>query len=191
VHEWLCTEFGLVIGFIEQLQIVTISNRTAISNSQSAIHYSTKLNLLSLLWLHHFLVTASKGGRSSSSGFPNSPRPQLPASNSNSSQQLNPSGYLTNSLTNSSLTNLLITSRLGSHKKHHSSVAVQLLLSVPHSKHQFSTVVCGPLPSKGPICHSIYEHCTDQKLRCPIHLSGTESHAYEHSYKLTLTNLMI
>jgi hypothetical protein len=33
-----------------------------------------------------------------SSVFPNCPRPQLPASKSNSSQQLNPSGYLTHLL---------------------------------------------------------------------------------------------
>jgi hypothetical protein len=47
------------------------------------------------------LVTASNGKHSPSSGFLNCPQPQLPASHSNSSQQLNPSGYLTHSPTNS------------------------------------------------------------------------------------------
>jgi hypothetical protein len=44
------------------------------------------------------LVAAFNGERSPSSGFTNGPRPQLPASNSNSSQQLNLSSSLTNSL---------------------------------------------------------------------------------------------
>jgi hypothetical protein len=44
-------------------------------------------------------VVASNGRYSPSSGFPNGHRPQLPASNSNSSQ-LNPSGYLTHSPAN-------------------------------------------------------------------------------------------
>jgi hypothetical protein len=43
------------------------------------------------------LVTVSNGGRSPSSRFPNCPRPQLPASNSNSSQQLNPTHQPTRS----------------------------------------------------------------------------------------------
>jgi hypothetical protein len=59
------------------------------------------------------LVSASNGGRSPSSGYPNCPRPQLPASNSNSSQGLNRSSPLTNSLQSlpgwrSSHTNLLL-----------------------------------------------------------------------------------
>jgi hypothetical protein len=41
------------------------------------------------------LVKAFNGGYFSSSAFPNCPQPQLPASNSNGSQRLNPSGYLT------------------------------------------------------------------------------------------------
>jgi hypothetical protein len=45
------------------------------------------LSLLSLLCLHQScLVTASNGGRSPYSRFPNCPRPQLQASDSNSSQ---------------------------------------------------------------------------------------------------------
>jgi hypothetical protein len=41
------------------------------------------------------LVAASNGGCSLSSGFPNCPRRQIPASHSNISQQLNPNCYLT------------------------------------------------------------------------------------------------
>jgi hypothetical protein len=47
------------------------------------------------------LVAASKGGRSPSFGFSNCSRPQLLASNSNSSQRLNISRPLTHSQTNS------------------------------------------------------------------------------------------
>jgi hypothetical protein len=35
VIEWLYTGFGLVIGFTEQLQIVTTSNYSAIANSHT------------------------------------------------------------------------------------------------------------------------------------------------------------
>jgi hypothetical protein len=64
---------------------------------------------------------------------PNSPRPQLPSSKSNSSQRLNLNSPLTHSLTKQllftslrwlSLTVLLITSRHGPHRKHRPSVAV-------------------------------------------------------------------
>jgi hypothetical protein len=47
----------------------------------------------------NLLVTVSNGGCSPSSGFLNCPQPQLPVSHSNNSQQLNLSGYLTNSVT--------------------------------------------------------------------------------------------
>jgi hypothetical protein len=47
---------------------------------------------------YHCLVVASNGGRSPCSGFLNCSRSQLPASNSNSSWQLNRSSPLTNSL---------------------------------------------------------------------------------------------
>jgi hypothetical protein len=49
------------------------------------------------------LVVASNGGISPSYVFLNCPWPQLPASFGNSSQQRTPSGYVTNSLTHSSL----------------------------------------------------------------------------------------
>jgi hypothetical protein len=47
--------------------------------------------------------------------------PQLPASNTNSSQGMNPSGYITNALTNQP--------GHGQRRKHLSSVAVRLLLT--------------------------------------------------------------
>jgi hypothetical protein len=84
-------------------------------------------------------VAASNGGRSPSSGSQNYSRPQLPASHSNSSWELNLSSSLTHWLTNSVthlLTQLnshyptvpLIISLYGLHRKHHSTIAVQLLL---------------------------------------------------------------
>jgi hypothetical protein len=91
--------FGLVIGFIEQLytQLVTILNYSPIANSHSAIHNSKHLSPLSLLCHHKF----------SGSGFQRVdvplplgsqtvPKPQLPTTDSNSSQGLNCSSHLTN-----------------------------------------------------------------------------------------------
>jgi hypothetical protein len=89
-------------------------------------------------------------------GFQTIPVPQLPASNSSTSQGLNRSSPLTLSLTTQltplhwlSLIALLITSRHRSHRKHRSSVPIQLLLSGPHRKHHSSVAVCRPLPSNG------------------------------------------
>jgi hypothetical protein len=52
VYEWPQTEFGFLIGFIAQLQILSTSNCSPITNSHSTIHYSIHLSLLSLLSLH-------------------------------------------------------------------------------------------------------------------------------------------
>jgi hypothetical protein len=76
------------------------------------------------------LVAASNSGRFPSSGFPNFLRPHPLAFNSNSSQQVSPTSYLTNTLTDSlnstelshSKSVLLITSRHGPHRKYRSSV---------------------------------------------------------------------
>jgi hypothetical protein len=62
----------------------------------------THNNVSSHVFTSRCLLDVCKGGCSSSSGIPNCTRPLLPDSHSNSSQQLNPSCYLTlsaNSLT--------------------------------------------------------------------------------------------
>jgi hypothetical protein len=53
VIEWLQTEFGFVIGFIEHLQLVSTSNYSAIANSHTlefTIAHTTFLNLLCTPW---------------------------------------------------------------------------------------------------------------------------------------------
>jgi hypothetical protein len=88
--------FGLMIGFIGLLQLVTTSKDyalTVLRTSQTTIG-QTKTSVTA--FTSRCVVTASNGGRFLSSGFPNCPRPQLPASRRNISE-LNPSGYLTNS----------------------------------------------------------------------------------------------
>jgi hypothetical protein len=83
--------------------MVTASNSSAIANSHS-LQFTTARTKCSQSTLSTscWLVAASNGGRSPYSGFPNCPRPQLPASNSNSSHWLY-SSSLTNSPTSSSL----------------------------------------------------------------------------------------
>jgi hypothetical protein len=122
-----------MIGFMDSLmQVVTILY---------SILLSTHTRVHSHVFTSRRSVAASNGGRSPSSEFPNSPRPQLPAPHS-TSLRLNLSSSLTNWVThqptnstlsltnrlqstdwlNSLLTVLLIAYRHGSHRKHHSSV---------------------------------------------------------------------
>jgi hypothetical protein len=106
-----------------------------VTEKSSSLVLTTE-NLLNASSLDVALVATSNGGRSPSSGFPNCPRPQLPAPHSKNSQRLNRRSPPTNSLThqqilftnstNSSLV-LLITSRHGPRRKHRSSVAMQSL----------------------------------------------------------------
>jgi hypothetical protein len=87
----------LVIGFIELLQLVTASKDyalTVLHTSQITMGH-TRSSPSVTIFTSHCLVVASNCGRSPSSGFPNCPRPHLPASYHNSSQQLNLSSYLT------------------------------------------------------------------------------------------------
>jgi hypothetical protein len=91
---------------------------------------------------------------------------QPTASHSNSSQQLNRRGYLTNSpisssLTNFSLTILLTTFRHEPRRKHCSSVAVQLLLSsgISWLRHYATNwKVTGSSPGQGEFFQSFQLH---------------------------------
>jgi hypothetical protein len=89
---------------------------------------------------YSLLVTASNGGHSPSSGFPNCSRSQLPATHSNSSKRLNPRSSLTNSVTHQPTNSTQLT---------HPSLTVLLIISRhgPHRKHRFLITVFVPLPS--------------------------------------------
>jgi hypothetical protein len=122
--------------------MVTTSNYGAIANSHTQqVTTAHILSLLSLLYLHQF-----SGNGFQRRTFPKFPRPQLPTSHSNSSQLLNPSTPLSQSLTNQliqlSITVLRITPRHGPHRKHRSSVAVRLLLSDGMA---YSTAACAAI----------------------------------------------
>jgi hypothetical protein len=100
------------------------------THTHTHIHVSIVTSSLAVM-----LSSGFNGGRSHSSGFLHYPRPELPASHSNCSQQLSPSSSLTNSVTHQQtnstdfhqLTVLLIASRHGSHRKHRTIIAVRLL----------------------------------------------------------------
>jgi hypothetical protein len=121
-------------------------------------------------------VTASNGGHSPSSGFPNCPRPYLSASNSNSWKGLNRSHSKTNSPTNSSLrwlpgwrpphTNLLLfwlNSTLCPAYNISSLIVVAQLLRWEHASFRSCYSVTAvvflfilrSLPSYGSTCHNI------------------------------------
>jgi hypothetical protein len=89
-YKWV---FGLIIGFIEPF------DTTRDYTSQFTVTH-TRCSQSVTVSTSCCLVAAFNGGRSPSSEFPNCPRPQLPASYSNRSQPLNPSGYHTHSPTN-------------------------------------------------------------------------------------------
>jgi hypothetical protein len=108
----------MVIGFIEHLQNVTTNNYDSFTELHTlkitVTTYST--HNVFLVFLSRCFVAASKGGCSHSSGFMNCPRPQLPASNSNSSQGLDVSSSLIHQPTLCAA--LHITSRHGPRRKH-------------------------------------------------------------------------
>jgi hypothetical protein len=69
-------EFGLVIGFLEILQLVTTSKDyalTVLHQTQITIRH-TRSSRSVTVFTNRCLVTAFNGGRSPSSGFPNCPR---------------------------------------------------------------------------------------------------------------------
>jgi hypothetical protein len=97
--EWLQTGFGLMIGFIGLFDTARDYNlQFTVMHIHTIVHSRVFTSLM---------VTASNGGRSPSSGFPNCPRSQLPASNSNPWQRLYRSSPVTNSPPTNSQTNSL------------------------------------------------------------------------------------
>jgi hypothetical protein len=66
---------------------------TVLHTSQITIGHTRSFKFVTV-FISRCLAAAPNGERSLSSGFPNCPRPRLPAAHSNSSQELNPSGYL-------------------------------------------------------------------------------------------------
>jgi hypothetical protein len=92
MYEWLQTGFGLVIIFIEHFD-TTRDHALKIIVTRRLVSQCVTIST------RRCSVVASNCGRSPFSGSPNCPRPQLPAFHSNSSQKLNPSGYLTHQTT--------------------------------------------------------------------------------------------
>jgi hypothetical protein len=90
--------FGLEIGFIELTQLKITSKDyvlTVLHTSQITIGHNRSSQSITLC-TSRCLIASSNSGRSPSFGFLKCPWPQLSVPHSNSSQQLNPSGYLTN-----------------------------------------------------------------------------------------------
>jgi hypothetical protein len=95
------------------------------------LHCYTHTSVHSHVFTCFCSVATSNGGRSPSFRFPDHPRPQLPASHSNSSR-LNFSSSLTHSLSP-------LTSRHGPHRKHRSIIVVQLLPWKPLLSNDYCT----------------------------------------------------
>jgi hypothetical protein len=169
----------LLIGFIDHLQIATTSNYSAIADSHT-LQFTTARTKSSqsavsssVVWQRHPMtdLPLTLGSRTITV-------PQLPASNSNSSQRPNCSSPLidctpTNSLHSivlncTELTVLLVTSRHGPHRKHKSSIAVSIVACAAKAAFQpvhlragrclvtgvVSWFVSRSLPSSGSILHN-------------------------------------
>jgi hypothetical protein len=76
---WVETRFRLVAGFSEHLENVTTNKYGSLTQLHAPRITSYRTQKLFLIFLSRCLVVAFNGGRSPSSGFPNSHRPQLPA----------------------------------------------------------------------------------------------------------------
>jgi hypothetical protein len=118
----------LLVGFIDDLQNVTTNNYSAIANSHTlqftTAHIKTFQSPMSSLVVAWYRLSTADAPLIL--GSRTIPMPQLPASNSNSSQRLNRSSPLTDSLINqltprhsAQLYCLLIT-RHGPHREHRS-----------------------------------------------------------------------
>jgi hypothetical protein len=68
------SEYSLVIVFIDNLQIVTTSDYSAIGNSHTRQFIRARTKISQFAFTSRCLLTAFKGGRSSSCGFQNCPR---------------------------------------------------------------------------------------------------------------------
>jgi hypothetical protein len=79
--KYLYSVTWLVTGLTEHLQIVTTNNYNSFTVLQiSKDHYNYNAHKVFSVFTSRCLVAASNGGRSPSSGFPNSLQPQIPAS---------------------------------------------------------------------------------------------------------------
>jgi hypothetical protein len=130
-----------------------------------------------------YLVAASNGGRSSCSGFPNCPQPQLPTSNSYSSQRLSGSSPLTNSLTHQPTHTTPLT--VNNCPAYNTSAQTtqntpflccsSIVTRGPRRNHHFSVVAAAAVqspvsrsaPSNGSTCHKInVNHIVIRNKKC-------------------------
>jgi hypothetical protein len=122
------------------------------------VHYYKHTSVHSHVFTSCCLVSASNSGQSPSSGFPNSLRPQQPASNSNSSQWLKPSSFLTATANWSWLQHVSI----GSAENVSSIIAV---FSCCHG----NTLVCGAVTQQWLLyCCLLHGHCLATGLHTTI-----------------------
>jgi hypothetical protein len=101
--EWLYTGFGLMVGYIGFFDTARdYSLQFIITHTRARVRTSVHCHVFT----SRYSVAASNGWCFPSSGFPNYPRPQLPASNSNRTQRLNRNIPLTHYLANQLFTPL-------------------------------------------------------------------------------------
>jgi hypothetical protein len=135
------TGFGWMTGFIGLFDTAhDYTLQFTVTHTHTHTHARTH-TLVSTVSTSSCLVAASNSRRSPSSGFLNYPRPQLPASHSNSSQWLNPISPLTKSLTCP-----IITSQHRMRRKHRFSLFLYPLVAVEFLR---SCLLVEPLPSSG------------------------------------------
>jgi hypothetical protein len=104
---WIGNRIYWTLKYSAWLQVSIMICLTVIHTSRTAMGFTWSSQSLTF-FTTRCMVAASNFGLSPSSMFPYCPHPQLPASNSNSSQQRNASGYLTNCNCQSSVKLLLV-----------------------------------------------------------------------------------